>query len=463
MPKSAVSKPRSPADRRLDKLRRLRELQGELAELATPLEPWTPEAHQVPPGGDWYLWLLLAGRGAGKTEACSRYVSRYARENPGSRIAIIAPTLGDARQACVEGDSGLKSHDGAARFIRAPEYVVRWPNGSRADLFGTHSPDDIERLRAGGNRHLVWAEELAAWRYLQPAWEQMELGLRLGAHPHVVASTTPKPKAYLRKLLADASTVVSKATTNDNPHLHPEVRRRFFARYEGTRLGRQELYGELLDDIEGALWHRAWFERDGFRVWLDRAPKMPRRGVLAKIFVALDPAGGTEEGDEQAITVAALGLDHRYYVIHSEGVRTDPIEWIKRAFRMFDHYGADQIIYEKNYGDAFLKALVNQTAQEWPTSVAHHDVSATRGKRTRAEPIAMLYEQGKVSHVGVHDVLEDQMANYTGSPGEKSPDRLDATVWALTELAKTPKGSFDPGPRSAKDKGETSDLATANF
>lgn len=414
----------------------------------------------MPPAGDWFLWLLLAGRGSGKTEACSRYVSRYARENPGSRIAIIAPTLGDARQACVEGVSGLLAHDRAARFIRSPEYVVRWPNGSRADLFGTHSPDDVERLRAGGNRHLVWAEELAAWRYLQAAWEQMELGTRLGEHPHVVASTTPKPKPLLRKLLGDPTTVTTHATTDDNPHLHPEVRRRLYDRYAGTRLGRQELLGQLLDDVEGALWKRSWFDRDGFR--LDKAPK---RGIIGRIVVALDPAGGLEEGDEQAITVAALGLDHRYYVLHSEGHRMDPVEWIKRAFAVYDHYKADHLIYEKNYGDAFLKALVKQTAQEWPNPVAHHAVDATRGKRTRAEPIAMLYEQGKVSHVGApgaHDVLEDQLANYTGQPGEKSPDRLDATVWALTELAKSQRGvSMDRG--QSKATSETADLAKANF
>lgn len=406
------------------------------------------------------MWLLLAGRGTGKTEACSRYVSRYARENPGSRIAIIAPTLGDARQACVEGVSGLQAHDQAARFIRSPEYVVRWPNGSRADLFGTHSPDDVERLRAGGNRHLVWAEELAAWRYLKDAWEQMELGLRLGDHPHVVASTTPKPKAFLRKLLADSRTVTTHATTDDNPHLHSDVRQRLYDRYAGTRLGRQELLGQLLDDVEGAMWHRAWFEREGFRL-----AKAPRRGVIGRIVVALDPAAGLEEGDEQAITVAALGLDHRYYVLHSEGHRMDPVEWIKRAFRVYDHYNADHLIYEKNYGDAFLKALVKQTAQAWPNPVAHHAVDATRGKRTRAEPIAMLYEQSKVSHVGVpgaHDVLEDQMANFTNRAGEKSPDRLDATVWALTELAKG-QGVDVTGSGGKRTKGETADLASANF
>jgi predicted phage terminase large subunit-like protein len=264
----------------------------------------------------------------------------------------------------------------------------------------------------------------------------------------------------LRKLLEDPTTVTTRATTDDNPHLHPDVRRRLYDRYAGTRLGRQELLGQLLDDVEGALWHRAWFERDGFRL-----AKPPRRGVVGRIVVALDPAGGLEEGDEQAITVAALGLDHRFYVLHSEGHRMDPVEWIKRAFAVYDHYRADHLIYEKNYGDAFLKALVAQTASEWPNPVAHKPVDATRGKRTRAEPIAMLYEQGKVSHVGApgaHDVLEDQLANYTGQPREKSPDRLDATVWAITELAK----GQAPAARAHDGKApstETADLAKANF
>lgn len=412
----------------------------QLWDLPEPRREWHPLPHQVPPAGNWYLWLMMAGRGAGKTDGCARYLDAHVNGPPclpdfagGHRPAIIAPTLGDALDACVNGPSGIKAHNPAVRSAQTTGGTyVRWPNGTEAKLFGAHTPEDVERLRAGGNRCCVWLEELAAWRYLEAAWTQMRLGLRLGPRPHAVASTTPKPRPLIQaiegrlpaartaELLGDAKVVITRASTQDNPHLAKATRDALFSTYGGTRLGRQELYAELLDDVEGALWHRSWIVHED----------PPRWGIVARTVVALDPAGGTESGDEQAIVVACLGLDHRYYVLHSEGVRMSPDAWLRRAAQLFEHFKADKLIYEKNYGDKFLTALLRNVVPGLPAT----PLDAMVGKRTRAEPISALYEQGKVVHCGEHAILEDQLTSYTGAPGERSPDRLDALVWALTEL-----------------------------
>lgn len=402
---------------------------------------WRPLTHQVPPPGNWYLWLLLAGRGAGKTDACAHYLDSHVkgpacdeRLPGGHRVSIIAPTLGDALDACVNGPSGLKAHNPDVRSVQTTGGTyVRWPNGAEGKLFGAETPRDVEALRAGGNRCRVWLEELAAWRHLEPSWNHMRFGLRVGPDPRAVASTTPKPRPLIRacegrlghqetkELLGDATVVVTRAATRDNPHLDQRVRASLYSTYEGSRLGRQELEGELLEDVEGALWRREWIQRGD----------PPRWGVVARTVVALDPAGGTGAGDEQAIVVACLTLDRTFYVLHSEGVRLSPDAWLRRAVALYDHFRADRVIYEKDYGDQFLTALLRTVAPDLPAKAVHARV----GKRTRAEPISALYEQGKVTHSGPHDVLEDQLCSFSGAPGEPSPDRLDALVWALTELS----------------------------
>lgn len=436
-----------------------------LAAWAEPETPrWQPLAHQVPPAGDWYLWLLLAGRGTGKTDGCAHFLDDHVngpacdeRLPGGHRVAIIAPTLGDALDACVNGPSGLKAHNPAVRSVQSTGGTyVRWPNGAEGKLFGAHSEEDIERLRAGGNRCLAWLEELAAWRYLEDGWTQMRLGLRLGPHARAIASTTPKNRLLIRvlsgaakateskRLLGDppVPVAITRAKTADNPHLAADVRQALFDTYGGTRIGRQELEGQLLEDIEGALWARAWIE-DQRRA----AKDPPRLGIINRIVVALDPADGLADGDEQAIVVACRTLEHRYYVLHSEGVRMSPQAWLQRAAALFAHFKADQLVYEKNHGGRFLTELLRTVAPDLPAKA----VDATAGKRTRAEPISALYEQGKVSHVGTHDVLEDQLCTFTGAPGERSPDRLDALVWALTELAHgggaTMRATDPGGPR----------------
>ena len=229
---------------------------------------WTPdraplEPHQLPPAGAWSLWLLEGGRGCGKTEACARYFAAYMRRNPGHRGRIIAPTFADAAEACVTGASGLQSIDPEIRWLpSAPGgSKVIWPNGSEALVLGTPFPRDVDRLRAGGNRHIDWWEEMAANAQLGDAWDQAAFGLRLGPHPHSIASTTPRTTPDYRRIRALDGVTRTHASLFDNPHLSREFVDQMRSRYEGTRLGRQELGGELIEDVEGALWTHEMFRR----------------------------------------------------------------------------------------------------------------------------------------------------------------------------------------------------------
>jgi phage terminase large subunit-like protein len=388
---------------------------------------WTALPHQNAPAGDWSLWLLLGGRGSGKTDAMSHYIDHHVNGPPcivgypgGHRPAIIAPTLGDAVESCVNGPSGLKAHNPLIRLVQtAGGTYVRWPNGVEGKLFGAYSPEDVERLRAGGNRCVVWAEELAAWQRLDEAWDHMTFGLRLGEHPRVVASTTPKPRPRLKALMAESSTTTTTAHTDDNPFLAPEVRGALIARYGGTRLGRQELAAEILDDVPGALWKRQQLEQ----LRVKQAPD------LVRVVVAVDPSGSTT-GNEQGIVVAGKGADGHGYVVGDASCSLSPEGWARRAVNAYHTHKADRLVAEKNFGGDMV-AFTVRTAD--PT-VAVKLVNASRGKQVRAEPIAALYEQGKVHHVGAFPDLEDQLCTWDPGDYTDSPDRLDALVWALSEL-----------------------------
>lgn len=387
---------------------------------------WEPLAHQVPPEGAWDTWLLLGGRGSGKTAAAARYCHEHATGPPclpgvpgGHRLAIIAPTFGDALEACVNGPSGIRSYDPRVRAVQtAGGTFVRWPNGAEAKLFGAYTPEDVERLRAGGNRCHAYAEELAAWRFLDQCWDHLQFGLRLGEHPRLVAATTPKPRALLKRLIADQKTAVTHATTHDNPYLSPLVRARLEDRYGGTRLGRQELQGLLIEDVEGALWTWAMLQ--------DRRPAPD----LTRVVVAVDPAvTSTEASDETGIVVAGLGVDGRGYVLADRSCRLSPDGWARRAVAAYDDYSADVLVAEVNNGGD----LVGQTVKTVRRDISYKTVHASRGKAVRAQPISALYEQGRVSHCEVFADLEDQLTSWTPESGT-SPDRLDALVWCLTEL-----------------------------
>lgn len=401
-------------------------------------DSWDPQPHQVPPEslvtGDAYCWLMLAGRGAGKSYAGGRYVNRWAMRNPGARISIIAPTLGDARLSCIEGPSGLKQANPDIKVVKSPDYEVRWPNGTVAHIFGAHTPEDVERLRAGGNRHLVWAEELAAWRLLQPAWDQMQFGLRMGIHPHIVATTTPKNRPLIKKLVKDEKVAITRASTNDNPYLHEHVRDALYNRYAGTDLGRQELDGEIVDDNKNALWMRTRIEE--LRL-TDDALKTSR---LRKVVIAVDPAvTANETSDDTGIVAVALvdrcacgGRDHAYVLDDWTVSGATPEGWASRVVAAYEEFEADRVIGEVNNGGDLVESVLRGQDKNLP----YTSVRASRGKTRRAEPVAALYEQGKVHHIGGLPELEDQMCTWDPTLGDNqpSPDRMDAAVWGLSWL-----------------------------
>lgn len=351
-------------------------------------------------------------------------------ENPRHRGRIIAPTYGDAVEACVEGPSGLKAINPDVQFHPATPggSKVTWPNGSEALVFGTNSPRDVDRLRAGGNRHIDWWEEVAANPHLRKAWNQADLGLRLGDHPHSIGSTTPRQtKDYAGVVGSDwvgvrnlPGTVITHATLYDNPYNSTEWVERMRSRYEGTNLGRQELYGQLVGEIEGALWQQAQIEQ--YRV--SETPE------LVRIVVAIDPAvTAGDNSDDTGIVACGKGVDGHAYVLKDHTCHLPPQQWAARAINLFHELDADRVIAETNNGGDLVETVLRTQDERVPFSKVH----ASRGKRTRAEPIAALYEQGKVHHLGGLPQLEDQMCMWV--PGdEASPDRIDALVWALTEL-----------------------------
>lgn len=396
---------------------------------------WKPLPHQVPPEGNWYGWLLMAGRGSGKTDTCSNYIHNHVYGPPclggvaPHWISIIAPTLGDAVTACFSGPSGIRNHSPEAKLVQsAGGTIIKWPNGSQAKLFGAQSPEDVERLRAGGNSCVVWAEELAAWRYLDQCWQQMRFGLRSGTRPHWVASTTPKPRPLIKKLAKQTpdNVVVTRATTDDNPHLEAEVKAALYEEYAGLQIGRQELYADVLDEDEGALWRRDWFDRN-------RVVEAPH---LRRITVGVDPSGGA---GEQGIVVAGKEVNDvieggklkthlKGYVLADRSCQLSPDGWGRCAVQAAIDFDADDIVVEDNFGGDMAVATIVGAAEALGVSIPVRRVRASRGKRPRAEPIAALAERNDWHHVGIFEALEDQCATWTPELGF-SPDRLDAMVW----------------------------------
>lgn len=381
----------------------------------------TARAEQVAPPGDWLTWVILAGRGWGKTRTGAEDVAWSGMSNPGWRIAVVAPTAADARDTCIEGDSGLLK-------VLPREAVQTWHrslgelilvNGTRYKTFSAEEP---ERLR-GPQHNRAWADELAAWRYPE-AWDQLMFGLRLGQHPQAVVTTTPKPTPLVKALVAAKTSHVTRGSTFDNAaNLAPSALQMLKEKYEGTRLGRQELHAEILGDLPGALWSLA--SLDAYRI--RQAPEMGR------IVVAVDPAiTATESADEHGLVVCGLAADKRGIVLEDASISGSPHEWARRAVSLYRSWSADCIVIEVNQGGD----MVAHTIRTIDPNVKIKEVRASRGKHVRAEPIAALYEQGRVAHVGAFPELENQMTQMTtaGFEGEGSPDRVDALVWAMTEL-----------------------------
>jgi phage terminase large subunit-like protein len=370
---------------------------------------------QLPPPEPWRYWVILAGRGFGKTRTGAEWVREEARRYP--MVNLIGATADDARDIMIEGESGILA---ICPPDERPEYRIskrrlEWPNGAWSLIF---TADEPERLR--GKQHMkLWADELASWRY-QEAWDQAMFGLRLGDNPQACVTTTPKPMKILKDLLGRDDTVVARGSTYEN---RANLAAGFFTdiirQYEGTRLGRQELLAEILDDVPGALWTRALLDDH-------------RRGDLPdlkRVVIAIDPAvTATDDSDETGILVAGVDRAGEGYVFDDLSGRYSPDGWARRVSYAYHHREADRAVAEVNNGGD----LVEATLRTVDKAISYKAVRATRGKYTRAEPIAALYEQGRVHHVGTFPELEDQMCTWV--PGEKSPDRLDALVWALTEL-----------------------------
>jgi phage terminase large subunit-like protein len=367
---------------------------------------------------DWRTWLYYGGRGTGKTRSAAEWV-REQIEGGKRRVALVGATASDARDVMVEGESGLLAiHPPRYRPIYEPsKRRVVWPHGAIATLY---SADEPERLR-GPQHDAAWADELRAWRYPE-AWHMLQFGLRLGVSPRAIVTTTPRGMDVLREIREDPATVITRGSTYDNlANLAPSFIQYVFGKYEGTRLGEQELYARDFDQAEGALWQRDVLEKL-------RVAKPPR---LRRVVVAIDPAVSAHAGsDETGIVVAALGEDGHGYVLEDLSGQHTPAEWAKRSVNAYRRHQAERAYGEQNNGGNLVEANLRTEDPH----IAYQPVHASRGKRTRAEPVAALYEQGKVHHVGLFGQLEDEMCMWEALKEQRSPSRLDALVWAISGL-----------------------------
>jgi phage terminase large subunit-like protein len=393
---------------------------------------WTARPSQLAPSGDWGVWLILAGRGFGKTRAGAEWVTAMARATPGARIALVGATAHDALSVMVDGESGLRAV-APAGFVpewRASRRQLWWPNGAQAQLISAVEPDQLR----GPQFHYAWCDELAAWPRVQEAWDNLRMGLRLGALPQVVVTTTPRPIPLLRDLCAADGVAQSRGTSFDNRANLPLP---FLAEladgYAGSAKGRQEVMGELLEAQEGALWSRDLLDRCRER----EAPPLQR------VVVGVDPPAGP---GGCGIVVAGVDADGVGHVVADASVQgASPRMWAEAVAAAYARYGADRVVAEINNGGSMVEATLEAASVRLPVK----PVRAARGKVARAEPVAALYERGKVRHVGGFAALEDEMCGliqgggYAG-PGT-SPDRADALVWALTELMLGPARA--PGVR----------------
>lgn len=391
---------------------------NEVAELKYEWGLWARDA-QLPPAGDWTTWLVLGGRGSGKTRAGAEWVRALATgAEPVSPIALVGETMTEAIAVMVEGPSGLlRLHPDGDR-PRLKGNTLSWPNGADAMILSASDPD---RFR-GPQFAAAWCDEVAKWPDAEAAWDMLQFGLRLGRRPRQVATTTPRPTALLRRLLADPQAVVTRMKTEENwKHLAPAFLDAVVGRYRGTVLGRQELDGELIEDRPDALWHRGLFRP---------APPMLEKG---RTVVAVDPpATGHRNADACGIVVAARAGEGAVVLADRSLRPAPPLAWATAAVGAYHAHGADAIVAEVNQGGDMVKAMIAQVDELVPV----REVRATRGKWLRAEPVAALYERGLVTHMPGLAALEDELCSFgpDGLADGHSPDRVDALVWALTAL-----------------------------
>ena len=398
---------------------------------------WVSKARpkQLSPKEAHHIWLILAGRGWGKTRTGAQDIALYALRNPDSLCAVIAPTFGDLKRVCFGGPSGLLSiipddcyfTSRGRKSYSETTAEIRLANGSKIIGYAAIEPD---RLR-GPQFHRAWCDELAAWRYPE-TFDQLMFGLRLGENPQCVITTTPKPTPLIKQLIERDDVIITSGSTFENEaNLAPSALAMLKERYEGTTLGRQELYAEVVDNVEGALWQNSLIEET-------RLPETEER-ELTQIIVAIDPAVTSDaNSDETGIVVVGKDANNEYYVLEDQSGKYSADKWAKKAINLFYEWEADKIVAEVNNGGDLVERLIKSI----DPNVSYRKVVATRGKMVRAEPIAALYEQRRCHHVGVFPELESQMTTYTGERPKPSPDRLDALVWGLSELSKS-KGIVD--------------------
>ncbi len=401
---------------------------AERAALAHDWDFWARN-DQLPPEGDWLTWLMIGGRGAGKTRAGAEWIRGLVAGRPGyaakpvGRIALVGETLADVRDVMIEGVSGLLAvHPRAERPLWQPSRRrLEWPNGASALCFSSEDPESLR----GPQFEAAWADELGKWRHQEASWDMLQFGLRLGALPRQLVTTTPRPTPLLKRLIKAERTVMTRAGTAANlGNLAPGFLERVIGRYRGTRLGRQEIDGELIDDRVDALWSREAIER----LRVGEAPK------LSRIVVAVDPPASRRKGaDACGIIACGLAEDGTGYVLADASIaEVKPARWAGAAVALYQALEADMLVAEVNQGGDMVASVIAEVDPTIPVT----SVRATRGKYLRAEPVAALYAQGRVRHAGAFPALEDELADFgpDGLSNGRSPDRLDALVWALTLL-----------------------------
>ena len=391
------------------------------------LESWRFWAHdaQVAPEGMWRIWLFLGGRGAGKTRAGAEWIAEDVAAGGMKRVGLIGATMRDARAVMVEGESGLLGVVQGAVFEPSNNRVL-WPSGAVATLLSAEEPDSFRGHQFDG----VWGDEFCKWREPQVALDMALMAMRLGPRPRMLLTTTPRNIAALTQLLEAPDVVITRGKTSDNNELPADFYLAMKSRYGATVLGRQELDGELIADQEGALWRRDWIE----------AARVREAPDLERVVVAVDPPASSA-GDECGIVVAGRRSVHESgsdqykgadgYVLADYSLGgLSPAGWAARVMQAYADFDADTIIAEANQGGDMVRSVLQQADGDAPVKLVH----ASRGKITRAAPVAALYEAGRIHHVGLFAELEDQMCHYDGSKTAKSPDRMDALVWALADL-----------------------------
>lgn len=403
---------------------------AEKAALAYDWPKWA-RPKQLPPAGDWDGWLVLAGRGFGKTRTGAEWVRDQAEADPQARIALVGETSADGKDVMVAGESGIlsccppwnKPEFSSSRSSGRPK--LTWPNGAIATLYDAREPDQLR----GPQHTAIWFDELFKFRYSQEVFDQAMFGLRLGNRPRFVATSTPRPIRLLKMMLRDNHIVVTRGTSYENlRNLAHTYRRNVIDKYVGTRLGRQEIEAEVLEDIPGALWTQR--NLDDNRVRIEDVPP------LARVVVAIDPAITSGDGsNETGIVCGGMSQDQHGYLIEDASMRGTPDMWARRAVSLYRKYEADRIVAEANQGGEMVERVIRAVAPDVPITL----VRATRGKYIRAEPVSALYEQGRISHIGTFPDLENQMCAFTPEmastrrPGEEK-DRADAMVWLWSDL-----------------------------